>query len=115
MSEKSNVRLIVLGVLIVSLVGTLMARLFYLQLVAGDEYRAQAASNSTREVIAPAVRGLILDQRGRPLVANRTSLVVSVDRAELMREEDDGAAVIARLAQTLGVTTQSIDARRTRW
>ena len=111
MSEKSNVRLIVLGVLIVSLVGTLFARLFYLQLVAGEEYRAQAASNSTREVIAPAVRGLILDQRGRPLVANRTSLVVSVDRAELMREEDDGAAVIARLAETLGVTAQSIEQR----
>ena len=78
MSEKSSLRLVVLGVLIASLLGTLLARLFYLQLVAGDEYKAQAASNSTREVIAPAVRGLILDQRGRPLVANRTSLVVSV-------------------------------------
>ena len=111
MSEKSSLRLVVLGVLIASLLGTLLARLFYLQLVAGEEYKAQAASNSTREVISPAVRGLILDQRGRPLVANRTSLVVSVDRSELLREPDDGEAVLARLADALGVTPESIEQR----
>ena len=111
MSEKSSLRLVVLGVLIASLIGTLLARLFYLQLVAGEEYKAQAASNSTREVITPAVRGLILDQRGRPLVANRTSLVVSVDRTELLREPDDGEAVMARLADALGVTKESLEQR----
>jgi penicillin-binding protein 2 len=109
MSDRSNLRLVVLGVLILSLVGTLMARLFYLQLVVGEEYAAQAASNSTREVVTPAVRGLILDQRGRPLVANRTSLVVSVDRTVLTREEDDGAAVLDRLSQALGVSRESIE------
>lgn len=108
MSEKSSLRLVVLGVLILSLVGTLFARLFYLQIIAGESYRAQAASNSTREVLTPAVRGLVLDQRGRPLVANRTSLVVSVDRTVLGREDDDGAAVIDRLALALGVPSQSI-------
>ena len=113
MSDRSHLRLVVLGVLIVSLVGTLMARLFYLQLVVGEEYAAQAASNTTREVITPAVRGLILDQRGRPLVANRTSLVVSVDRTALAREEDEGAAVLERLAEALGVTRESIEQKLT--
>lgn len=108
MSDRSTVRLVVLGVLIVSLVGTLLARLFYLQVVVGDEYAAQAASNTTREIVSPAVRGLILDQRGRPLVANRTSLVVSVDRAVLSRQDDDGDAVLARLGDALGVTPQSL-------
>lgn len=109
MSDRSHLRLVVLGVLIVSLVATLVARLFYLQLVVGEEYAAQAASNTTREVITPAVRGLILDQRGRPLVANRTSLVVSVDRTILAREEDDGVAVLDRLADALGVSSDSIE------
>ena len=109
MSDRSHLRLVVLGVLIVSLVGTLVARLFYLQLVVGEEYAAQAASNTTREVITPAVRGLILDQRGRPLVANRTSLVVSVDRTILAREEDDGVAVLDRLADALGISRDSIE------
>ena len=109
MSDRSHLRLVVLGVLIVSLVATLVARLFYLQLVVGEEYAAQAASNTTREVITPAVRGLILDQRGRPLVANRTSLVVSVDRTILAREEDEGVAVLDRLADALGVSSDSIE------
>ena len=109
MSDRSQLRLVVLGVLIVSLIATLVARVFYLQLVVGEEYAAQAASNTTREVITPAVRGLILDQRGRPLVANRTSLVVSVDRTALAREEDDGVGVLDRLADALGVSRESIE------
>ena len=109
MSDRSHLRLVVLGVLVISLIGTLMARLFYLQLVVGEEYAAQAASNTTREVITPAVRGLILDQRGRPLVANRTSLVVSVDRTVLAREADEGSAVLDRLAEALGISRTSID------
>ena len=109
MSDRSHLRLVVLGVLIVSLIATLTARLFYLQLVVGEEYAAQAASNTTREVITPAVRGLILDQRGRPLVANRTSLVVSIDRTALAREDDDGTAVLQRLAESLGVSRESIE------
>ena len=111
MSERSNIRLVVLGVLLISLIGTLVARLSYMQLVAGSEYEAQAANNSTREVLNPAVRGLILDQRGRPLVANRISLVVSVDRLALAREDDDGAASIANLAQALDVSENQIRER----
>lgn len=111
MSERSTLRLVVLGVLVLSLIGTLMARLFYLQLVAGESYRAAAASNSTRDVVTPAVRGLILDQRGRPLVANRISLVVSIDRTVLERQEDGGEQVLARLGEALGQTPSGIAMR----
>ena len=45
MSDRSQLRLVVLGVLIVSLIATLVARVFYLQLVVGEEYAAQAAVN----------------------------------------------------------------------
>jgi penicillin-binding protein 2 len=93
--------------------GTLVARLSYLQLVAGDTYRAAAANNSTREVVTPAVRGLILDQRGRPIVANRISLVVSIDRIALSREEDKGEDAINRLAQALGRSPEGIKDRLT--
>ncbi|MCX6421171.1 MAG: penicillin-binding protein 2, partial [Actinobacteria bacterium] len=91
MSDRSNLRLVVLGVLVFSLLCTLGARLVYLQLVAGESFKAQAVDNSTRDLVTPAVRGLILDQDGRPLVANRVSLVVSVDRAALRKQDDDGA------------------------
>jgi penicillin-binding protein 2 len=112
-SERSTLRLVILAVLVVSLMGTLVARLSYLQLVAGDTYRAAAANNSTREVVTPAVRGLILDQRGRPIVANRISLVVSIDRIALSREEDKGEDAINRLAQALGRSPEGIKDRLT--
>lgn len=111
MSERSNLRLIVLGILIFSLFMTLISRLFYLQVMEGDEYRAAAANNSVREVVEPAVRGLILDQAGRPLVSNRTSIVVTIDRQELNQQDEKGDLVIRRLAKILGITPESISER----
>jgi penicillin-binding protein 2 len=110
-SERSNLRLIVLGVLILSLIVTLLGRLYYLQVMTGDTYRVAAENNTVREIVTPAVRGLILDQAGRPLVSNRTSLVVTVDRTVLQREPDDGEAVIERLSEALDVPAQKIKDR----
>lgn len=108
MSERSNLRLLVLGVLVISLLGTMLARLFYLQVLEGSEYRAAAVNNTVREVVEPAVRGLVVDQAGRPLISNRTSLVVTVDRLALQREDDKGEAVIARLANILNLPQENI-------
>ena len=108
MSQRSNVRLLVLGVLMVSLVMTLLGRLYYLQVLTGEEYKVAAVNNTVREVVEPAVRGLIVDQAGRPLVANRTSLVVTVDKVVLEREPDDGAAVIDRLGAILDTPPENI-------
>ncbi|MFM1917790.1 MAG: hypothetical protein RJB01_1305 [Actinomycetota bacterium] len=111
MGERSNLRLAVLSVLVVSLVVTLFARLYYLQIMTGEEYRVAAVNNTVREVVEPAVRGLILDQVGRPLVSNRTSIVVTIDRNELSRQDDDGAAMITRLARILDVPEEQISDR----
>lgn len=108
MSERSNLRLLVLAVLVASLLGTLVARAFYLQVMEGTEYRAAAQSNTVREIVEPAVRGLVLDQAGRPLVANRTSVVVTVDRQILAKQDDDGEAVIKRLAKILDLPVNKI-------
>ena len=104
-SERSTLRLAVLG----------LCSCF----AAGDDGRAGCSScrssrptstRSRRRTTAtarssrPATRGLILDQLGRPLVANRTSLVVSVDRTALAKQKDDGVAVLTRLAKALGTT-----------
>ncbi len=110
-SERSNLRLLVLGVLVISLMGTMLARLYYLQVMEGAEYRAAAVNNTVREVVEPAVRGLVVDQAGRPLVSNRTSLVLTVDRQTLSREKDGGAAIVARLAEILDLPEEKISER----
>ncbi len=111
MSERSSLRLAVLGVLIVSLLVTMVGRLFFLQVVSADVYTQKASANQYRYVVTPATRGLILDQLGRPLVANRTSLVVSVDRTALAKQKDKGVAVLTRLAKALGTTYTAISYR----
>ncbi len=111
MSERSNLRLLVLAVLVASLLGTLIIRTFYLQVVTGETYRVAAQDNTIREVVEPAVRGLVLDQAGRPLVSNRTSVVVTVDRQTLYKEKDNGAAVVVRLANILDIPVAKITER----
>ena len=80
---RSRLRLLVIQALVFSLFATLFARLYYLQVVSGADYRTQAASQSVREVVVQPQRGLIVDAQGRPLVANRMSWVISVDRTLL--------------------------------
>ncbi len=111
MSQRSTLRLMILGVLVLSLLGTLVTRLMYLQLLSGESYRAAAQSNTSREVVNPAVRGLIVDQVGRPLVSNRTSMVVTINRVTLEREADGGKRVIKRLAKALEIPAEQISDR----
>jgi len=100
-SQRSRLRLVVLQVLVLSLMVTLFGRLYYLQVIAGTTYQRAAADNRIREVVTPSTRGLILDDTGRALAQNRTTLVVSVDHTALAAQEDDGTAVLKRLAKVL--------------
>ncbi|WP_372498717.1 penicillin-binding protein 2 [Yinghuangia soli] len=101
-------RLIILQVLVLSLVVTLFGRLWYLQIRQGEEFTKAATSNNVRSVVTNAVRGSILDDKGRPLVANRTALVVSASRTELLKMPDKGNAVLERLAGVLGMPAEEV-------
>ncbi|MEU2755616.1 penicillin-binding protein 2 [Streptomyces albidoflavus] len=107
-TPRVQIRLIVIQVLVVSLLLTLGGRLWYLQIRQGDEYAAKASGNHVQQVVKPAVRGAILDARGVPIADNETRLVVSASRTELMKMEDDGKAVLARLAGVLGMTAEEV-------
>ncbi|GGL17788.1 penicillin-binding protein 2 [Planomonospora parontospora] len=104
-------RLAVVQVLLVVLLVVVTARLWQVQVVRGAQYAAAATETRTRDVVVPAVRGQILDSAGRPLVRNRTTLVVSVDRTKLGRMKDKGAAVMARLGSVLGRDPQDLTLR----
>ena len=47
MSEQSRLRLVVLQVLVLSLLATLLGRLWYVQVVAAENYKTAAAENGT--------------------------------------------------------------------
>ena len=101
--RKARLRLIVIQALVFSLFATLFARLYYLQVVSGAEYEAQAASQSVREIVVQPQRGLIVDDQGRPLVTNRPSWVISVDRTMLGKMSDrQRNLLLARLGRAVG-------------
>jgi len=107
-NPRTHFRLVVLYVLVGALLLVLMGRLWTMQVLDGAHYRSVAAQNRTRDIVVPAVRGMILDDMGRPLVRNRTALVVSVDRTVISRQKDQGKAVLTRLAKTLGTTYDNL-------
>ncbi|MCK2216804.1 penicillin-binding protein 2 [Actinomadura sp. ATCC 31491] len=98
----SRGRVAVLRLLVLAMLATLLARLWFLQVMDGDRYARAAAGVRIRTVPVPPLRGRIVDVSGRPLAANRTRPVVTVDAAALAHQPDGGRAVLERLAGVLG-------------
>ena len=101
MNNKSRLSLLVVQILIVSLMVALFGRLFYLQVAAGPKYRDAALSIQSRDVVAPATRGLIVDGFGVPLAMNKAGLAITIDRIAIDKLEDKGVGVMKRLASLL--------------
>jgi penicillin-binding protein 2 len=106
--ESTRLRLTFLALLVVSLFVLLFARLWFLQVMAGEQYTARAAGNAVRTVSIQAPRGRILDRHGEPIVRNRSAAVVSVQPAEM---GDRQAEVFADLADLLGMSVEDIQRR----
>lgn len=109
MGDRSRLRLVILQVLVVSILATLLGRLWFLQVHEGDSYRKAANANRVRAVVTESARGQILDAYGRDLVRNRTALVVSVNRSLLRLTKDRGKTVLARLAPIVGISAADLE------
>ena len=101
MNNKSRLSLLVVQILVVSLMAALFGRLFYLQVAAGPKYRDAALSIQSRDVVAPATRGLIVDGYGVPLAMNKAGLAITIDRVAIDKLDDKGVGVMKRLAKLL--------------
>ncbi len=109
MIPRSRKRLLGLYMIALAMLVVLGGRLWYLQVLDTTQYKALAAVNQTRTVVVPAVRGMITDNTGQPLVTNQTSMTVSVDMMQLSQTtKDDGKAVLARLAPLLQVPAKTL-------
>jgi penicillin-binding protein 2 len=107
-TPRVQIRLVVIQILVLSLLGTLGGRLWYLQIREGSAYQKEASGNHVQQVVDPAVRGSILDARGVPLADNETRLVVSASRTDLLKMKDDGKAVLTKLAGVLDMKPQEV-------
>jgi penicillin-binding protein 2 len=85
-------RVAVFGGVALALFAIVFFRLWYLQVLSGDKYLAQATVNRVRELRIQAPRGKIVDRDGNVIVRNRQAVVVQLDPAKLPQEERDLAA-----------------------
>ena len=84
-------------VVMLGVIGVLLLRSWYLQVLHHDRYLALAQSNRVRTVVEMPERGLIFDRYGRELVSN----VPSFDLALVLDDVVDLNATVDRLAALL--------------
>ena len=85
-------RVAVFGGIALALFAIVFFRLWYLQVLSGDKYLAQARVNRVRELRIQAPRGKIVDRNGKEIVRNRLAVVVELDPSKLPDKERADAA-----------------------
>jgi penicillin-binding protein 2 len=78
------------------------ARVFYLQVVAHDEYASIAQENILKTQSLPAVRGIVRDAHGRVLADNRPAYRMYITPSRLRGEED-----VAQIEELLGLDARA--------
>ncbi len=111
MSSGFALRVTLIGGLGVVLFAVLFFRLWYLQVLSGDKYLAEANNNRTREIRVSAPRGEVLDRNGKVLVGNRTSLALQVNPQKLPANQTERRAELARLGKLVNLPLRRV--RRT--
>src|SRR5512140_1364208 len=88
--------LIIAGVLVL---GVFVLRLWDVQIVRGNEFRAKAVNNRLRLESLQAPRGIIYDRNGEPLVHNAPNFEVQIIPAYLPDDATEELRVFTRLSE----------------
>ena len=83
MSPQLALRVALLGMFALALFAIIFFRLWFLQVLSGDQYLAQAQSNRVREIAIPAPRGQMFDRSGTLLVDSRSVPAVLISPPDL--------------------------------
>jgi penicillin-binding protein 2 len=103
-----GLRLKVLAALVVVMFAALTTRLWFLQVLASEQFRTMAKDNAVRVVEVPAPRGVIRDINGTELVKNKLRRVLTVNRQEL---GDDAERVLMDLSRLLDIPADELGSR----
>src|SRR5919197_2173861 len=102
-------RVAVLSGIALVMFSVIFFRLWYLQVLSGDHYLAQAENNQVREITVRAPRGEILDRDGHVLVDNRTALALQILPTELPRKRHKQRLELERLGHVIGMPADAIE------
>ena len=106
--ERSDIRIVVLRIIIITVFVVYAIRLFSMQILSGDLYRSQAQNIARQTTVIPAQRGEIYDRSyNQPLVMNADSFAVSITPGEV--KKGGMPELIGRLAAFLGIPREQIE------
>ncbi|HWD10736.1 MAG TPA: penicillin-binding transpeptidase domain-containing protein [Solirubrobacteraceae bacterium] len=77
-SPQLALRVAIIGGVAMVMFGVIFFRLWYLQVLSGEQYVHQADVNQVRDLPIAAPRGQILDREGQPIVTSRTTNAVQI-------------------------------------
>src|SRR4051794_13081810 len=102
------IRVAILGGIALVLFAVVFFRLWYLQVLSGDKYLAQAHNNQVRDILVQAPRGNVVDRNGNVLVDNRIGYAVTISPDKLPQVNAAKTALYQRLSRVLGVPDREI-------
>ena len=111
MRDRTSIAIVVAQIFVVSLMMALFGRLFYLQIADGPRYQEAALDIQSRDIVTPALRGLIVDMEGEPLATNKAGLMVTADRSILDQQPDKGRSILFRVSEVLNLDSNDVYAR----
>ncbi len=109
-SQGIAVRVAIISALAIALFSVIFFRLWYLQVLSGEQYVQQANSNRVRDLPIPAPRGEILDREGQPIVSSRTTNAVQIVPSALPPAGPRRIALYSKLGRLLGMSAGRIEA-----
>ena len=109
-SPQMALRVAIIGGLAMVLFGVIFFRLWYLQILSGEQYVQQAAVNRVRDLPIPAPRGQITDRNGQVLVSSRVTNAVQIVPSALPPEGAPRLHLYAKLGRLLGMTPRHVQA-----
>jgi penicillin-binding protein 2 len=101
-------RVAILGGFALMMFAIIFFRLWFLQVLSGERYLAQADNNQVRDITVPAPRGNVVDRNGTTLVDNRVSIAVQIEPRKLPPEGAPRDALYRRLGRVLGMSPRQI-------
>ena len=109
-SPQLALRVAVLGGLALAIFAIIFFRLWYLQVLTGEQYVAQANANRVRDLPIPAPRGQILDREGQAIVTSRVTNAVQIVPSALPAAGRPRLELYGRLGRLLGLSAQRVEA-----
>jgi penicillin-binding protein 2 len=107
-TPKLALRVAIIGGIALAMFAIVFFRLWYLQVLSGDRYLAEANDNQVREIKVAAPRGEVLDRNGRVLVENRVGLAVKLSPDKLPADEAERERLYRRLGKALQLDPREI-------